>query len=95
MQNAHHGTAVVPLNYNSGLLLANDEARVSRVCAQGDVCQNFGNAIHVPAEAIYSMTSLWHFYWGGGRYCGTSTFSYGPAEVHVGCYRLLHQVGGG
>ena len=30
-----------------------------------DVCQRFGNVIHVPAEALHSMTSPWPFYkWG-------------------------------
>ena len=30
-----------------------------------DVCQRFGNVIHVLVETLYSMTSLWPFYkWG-------------------------------
>ena len=30
-----------------------------------DVCQRFGNVIHVPIKALHSMTSLWPFYkWG-------------------------------
>ena len=30
-----------------------------------DVFQRFGNVIHVPIEALHSMTSLWPFYkWG-------------------------------
>ena len=30
-----------------------------------DVCQRFGNVIHVPAKTLHSMTSLWSFYkWG-------------------------------
>ena len=30
-----------------------------------DVCQKFGNVIHVPTEALHSMTGLWPFYkWG-------------------------------
>ena len=30
-----------------------------------DVCQKFGNAIHVPAKALHSVTSPWPFYkWG-------------------------------
>ena len=34
MENAHRGTNAVPLNFNLGLLLANDEVEVSRVCSQ-------------------------------------------------------------
>ena len=30
-----------------------------------DVCQRFGNVIHVPAEALHFVTSPWIFYkWG-------------------------------
>ena len=30
-----------------------------------DVCQRFGNVIHVPFEALHSVTSPWPFYkWG-------------------------------
>ena len=30
-----------------------------------DVCQKFGNVIHVPAEALHFVTILWPFYkWG-------------------------------
>ena len=30
-----------------------------------DICQNFGNIIHVPATTLHSVSSLWPFYkWG-------------------------------
>ena len=27
-----------------------------------DVCQRFGNVIHVPTETLHSVTSLWPYY---------------------------------
>ena len=30
-----------------------------------DVCQRLGNVIHVPAEALHFVTSLWPFYKSG------------------------------
>ena len=30
-----------------------------------DVCQKFGNVIHIPTEELHSVASLWPFYkWG-------------------------------
>ena len=52
-------------NYNSGLLLANNEARFEAFFPRCDVCQRFENVVHVPAEALHSVTSPWPFYkWG-------------------------------
>ena len=47
-----------------------------------DVCQRFGNVIHVSVDTLYSMASLWPFYkWG--------IYVMGPLPLAIGKWKFM------